>query len=172
MTDAKVQLVTVPPHLDHEALALAQRETLNTPRRPYGPPARALFRLLDVLYGRKRTLMYVVRPAWSYELNADFEDHAEHEYMTLVTEHPEWENQPFISAFEADYGSFESLADLFRQIGHDERVHKQESLDAPGPFPLSPFPVNGAARRFPGGASGRMPGADGGRLGHVGGGDA
>jgi hypothetical protein len=29
---------------------------------------------------------------------------------------------------EAGYGSFESLADLFRQIGHDERVHKQESL--------------------------------------------
>jgi hypothetical protein len=52
MTDANAQLVTVPPHLDHEALALAQRETL----------------------------------------------------------------------------SFESLADLFRQIGHDERVHKQESL--------------------------------------------
>ena len=72
--------------------------------------------------------MYVLRPAWSYQLNADFEDHAEHEYMTLVTEHPEWESQPFISAFEADYGSFESLADLFRQIGHDERVHKQESL--------------------------------------------
>ena len=199
---------------------MAQRETLTTPRRPYGPPARVLFGLLDGLYGRKRTLskfkvlelvarvpyqsweqvayiaithvaqrtelarrihdrvaqaraqqdneqwhllileelvartgkkesrwlyywtpqaiafayyqlswlMYAVRPAWSYQLNADFEDHAEHEYMTLVTEHPEWENQPFISAFEADYGSFESLADLFRQIGHDERVHKQESL--------------------------------------------
>ena len=56
MTDAEAQLVTVPPHLDHEALALAQRETLNTPRRPYGPPARVLFGLLDVLYGRKRTL--------------------------------------------------------------------------------------------------------------------
>ena len=220
MTDAEAQPVTAPPHLDHEALALAQRETLTTPRRPYGPPARVLFGLLDGLYGRKRTLskfkvlelvarvpyqsweqvayiaithvaqrtelarrihdrvaqaraqqdneqwhllileelvartgkkesrwlyywtpqaiafayyqlswlMYAVRPAWSYQLNADFEDHAEHEYMTLVTEHPEWENQPFISAFEADYGSFESLADLFRQIGHDERVHKQESL--------------------------------------------
>ena len=73
-------------------------------------------------------LLYVLHPAWSYQLNADFEDHAEHEYMTLVTEHPEWEKQPFTSAFEADYGSFESLADLFRQIGHDERVHKQESV--------------------------------------------
>ncbi len=73
-------------------------------------------------------LMYVVHRAWSYQLNADFEDHAEHEYMALVAEHPEWEEEPFISEFEADYGSFESLADLFRQTGHDERVHKQESL--------------------------------------------
>ena len=220
MTDVEARTVTVPPHLDHEALVIAQRETLNAPRRPYGVPAKALFQLLDVLYGRKRTLskfkvlelvarvpyqsweqvayiaithvaqrtelarrihdrvaqaraqqdneqwhllileelvartgkresrllyywtpqaiafayyqlswlMYVVHRAWSYQLNADFEDHAEHEYMTLVTEHPEWEKQPFTSAFEADYGSFESLADVFRQIGHDERVHKQESL--------------------------------------------
>ncbi len=48
--------------------------------------------------------------------------------MALVTEHPEWEQEPFASAFAADYGSFDSLADLFRQIGHDERVHKNESL--------------------------------------------
>jgi ubiquinol oxidase len=220
MADAETRPVTLPPHLDHEELALAQQETLNTPRRPYGMPARVLFALLDVLYRRKRTLskfkvlelvarvpyqsweqvayiaithvalrpglarrihdrvaqarvqqdneqwhllileelvastgkkesrllyywipqaiafayyqvswlLYVLHPAWSYQLNADFEDHAEHEYMTLVTEHPEWEKEPFTSAFEADYGSFESLADLFRQIGHDERVHKQESL--------------------------------------------
>jgi hypothetical protein len=73
-------------------------------------------------------LLYVLHPAWSYRLNADFEDHAEHEYMALVDEHPEWEDEPFSSAFAADYGSFESLADLFRQIGHDERVHKEESL--------------------------------------------
>ena len=211
---------SIPPHLDHEALARAQRETLTSSRRPYGPPAKVLFGLLDVLYGRKRTLskfkvlelvarvpyqsweqvayiaithvphrtglarrihdrvaearaqqdneqwhllileelvartgrresrwlyywvpqsiafayyqlswiLYVLRPAWSYQLNADFEDHAEHEYMALVAEHPEWETQPFVSAFEADYGTFDCLADLFRQIGHDERVHKQESL--------------------------------------------
>ena len=56
MTDAGTRLVALPPHLDHEALAQAQRDTLNTPRRPYGPPARVLFTLLDVLYGRKRTL--------------------------------------------------------------------------------------------------------------------
>jgi hypothetical protein len=74
-------------------------------------------------------MLYVVRPIWSHRLNADFEDHAEREYMQLVAEHPEWENEPFESAFCADYGQFDSLADMFRQIGHDERFHKQESID-------------------------------------------
>jgi ubiquinol oxidase len=220
MSDPQVRSASSPPHLDHEALIRAQRETLNTPRLPYGPASRVLFLLLDLFYGRKRTLpkfkvlelvarvpyqsweqvayiaithmaqrtglarrihdqvaeartqqdneqwhllileeltaraghresrwhyywlpqlmafgyyqlswlMYVIRPAWSYRLNADFEDHAEHEYMALVAEHAEWEKEPFTSAFEADYGRFDSLADLFRQIGHDERVHKLESL--------------------------------------------
>ncbi len=36
--------------------------------------------------------------------------------------------EPFESAFSDDYARFDPLADLFRQIGHDERVHKQESL--------------------------------------------
>jgi ubiquinol oxidase len=220
VSNPQVRSASAPPHLDHEALVRAQRETLNTPRLRYGLPSRVLFLLLDIFYGRKRTLpkfkvlelvarvpyqsweqvayiaithvaqrtglarrihdqvaearaqqdneqwhllileeitaradrkesrwhyywipqliafgyyqlswlLYVIRPAWSHQLNADFEDHAEHEYMALVAEHPEWENEPFTSAFEADYGSFDSLADLFRQIGHDERVHKQESL--------------------------------------------
>jgi hypothetical protein len=30
--------------------------------------------------------------------------------------------------FADEYGRFESLADLFCQIGHDERVHKDDSL--------------------------------------------
>ena len=206
--------------LDHDGLVAAQRETLAKPRRRYGVAARALFALLDAIYGRRRTLskfkvlelvarvpyqsweqvayiaithtyeqtglarrifdrvaearaqqdneqwhllileerilherrregwirfrvipqllafvyyqlswlLYVVRPAWSYRLNADFEDHAEHEYMTLVSEHPEWEHLPFESAFADDYAKLDSVADLFRQIGYDERVHKEESL--------------------------------------------
>ena len=73
-----------------------------------------------------------MRPAWSYRLNADFEDHAEHEYALLVEEHPEWEREPFVSDFAADYAQLESVADLFRQIGYDERIHKQESLEAMG----------------------------------------
>ena len=83
--------------------------------------------LIAVVYYQVSWLMYVVRPKWSYQLNADFEDHAEHEYALLVREHPEWETQPFESAFTADYGTYDSVADVFRQIGHDERVHKIES---------------------------------------------
>ncbi len=75
-------------------------------------------------------LLYVVHPRWSYGLNADFEDHAEHEYMEWVADHLEWETEPFNSDFAHEYGDFQSIADLFRQIGHDERVHKEESIAA------------------------------------------
>ena len=40
-------------------------------------------------------ILRLFNPAWSYRLNADIEDHAEHEYAALVAEHPEWENDPF-----------------------------------------------------------------------------
>jgi ubiquinol oxidase len=209
-----------PPKLAKEQLAAEQARTLATPRRRYGPAARALFALLDLFYGRERTLskfkvlevvarvpyqawehvayvavthrysrptfarrifdrvhesreqqdneqwhllileelveasgrresfvryrllpqalaflyyqlswlLYVLRPRWSYGLNADFEDHAEHEYALFVHEHPEFEDVPYDGMFAEEYGRFDSLADLFRQIGHDERVHKAESL--------------------------------------------
>jgi ubiquinol oxidase len=217
---AASRLAAEPPKLSRTELLAAQQQTLATPRRRYGIPARLLFTTMDLLYGRQRTLskfkmleliarvpyqsweqvayvavthvhrdpdfarrvheriaesrvqqdneqwhllileelvarsgrresqlryfwvpqaiafgyyqlswlLYVIRPMWSYRLNADFEDHAEHEYMEFVAEHPGWETEPFESAFSDDYGRFHSLADLFRQIGHDERVHKQESL--------------------------------------------
>ncbi|MGH9127693.1 MAG: alternative oxidase [Acidimicrobiales bacterium] len=210
-----------PPKLDHDALLVAQAETMAAPRLHYGVAARVLFNLLDLVYGRRRSLskfkvlelvarvpyqsweqvayiaithisgrtalarrihdrvlesraqqdneawhllvleeltaeagvregrvrfdffpqilafayyqlsflLYVMRPRWSYKLNADFEDHAEHEYMAFVSDHPEWEVEPFESAFGNDYGTFASVADLFRQIAHDERVHKEDSLE-------------------------------------------
>ena len=197
-----------------------QARTLATPRRRYGPPARLLFALLDLFYGRKRTLskfkvleviarvpyqawenvayvavthryskpefarrifervtesrrqqdneqwhllileelvdaqpgresfvryrllpqvlafvyyqlswlLYVVKPAWSYLLNADFEDHAEHEYALFVRESPELQDERYDGLFADDYGHYDSLGDLFRQISLDERVHKEESL--------------------------------------------
>jgi hypothetical protein len=73
-------------------------------------------------------LLYVIKPKWSYWLNAAFEDHAEREYMQFVREHPELESIPFDSAFKNDYGDFPTMADVIRQIGCDERVHKEESL--------------------------------------------
>jgi hypothetical protein len=205
-------------HLGHDALVAAQADTLATPRRKPGLSARCLFIIMDVVYGKPRTLekfrvlelvarvpyqawenvayvavthtarqpgfarrvfnrvrasrweqdneqwhllileeltqdaprgswlksrvlpqilafgyyqlswmMYALRPAWSYRLNADFEDHAEHEYALLVQEHPEWEHERYEGTFGDDFGRYDSLADLFRQIGYDERLHKLES---------------------------------------------
>jgi len=208
-----------PPLLSPDALRAEQERTLESPRRSYGVGARVLFALMDVVYGKRRTLakfrvlevvarvpyqawehvayiavthryskpnvarrifdrvqesrsqqdneqwhllileellerrgeepallrhvvlpqvlafayyqlswaLYVVRPQWSYRLNADFEDHAEHEYARFVAEHPELDDEPYDGMFTEEYGRFDSLADLFRQIGHDERVHKEES---------------------------------------------
>jgi len=203
--------------LDHDALVANQQEQLNSPRRNYSISAKALFKVMDLVYGEARTLekfrvielvarvpyqawesvayvamthtsrdsdfarrvydrvrvarveqdneqwhlliledltrdaprpwirgriipqilaltyyqlswiMFVLRPKWSYRLNADFEDHAAHEYAHLVDEHPEWEKQPFESSFEGDFGKYDCLADMFRQIGYDEVVHRQES---------------------------------------------
>lgn len=84
------------------------------PRMKYRPFARALF---------------LLKPSWSYRLNAEFEDHAEHEYMSFVAEHPELEDLPDPGTYAREYGHYASVADLLRQIGHDERVHKNESLE-------------------------------------------
>jgi ubiquinol oxidase len=82
---------------------------------------------IALVYYQVSWLTFVLKPDWSYRLNADFEDHAEHEYALMVAEHPEWETTSFDSSLAEDYGEYESLADVFRQIGHDERVHKHES---------------------------------------------
>jgi hypothetical protein len=210
-----------PPKLTSTELLDAQRTTLATPRRRYSVAARALFALMDLLYGRSRSLakfkvleivarvpyqaweqvsyialthrynrlqfarrvfervaesraqqdneqwhlliiqelldesdepdsfvrhrlvpqalafvyyqlsvsLFVVRPAWSYRLNADFEDHAEHEYARFVAENAALAEGRYEGMFAEEYGKFATLADLFRQIGHDERVHKLESLE-------------------------------------------
>lgn len=88
---------------------------------------RLLARVIRAPYRLLCWILFLVRPAWSYGLNAHFEDHAEREYMAFVAEHPEFEAQPFSNSLAADYGSYDSVADVLRQIGHDERVHKQES---------------------------------------------
>ena len=90
---------------------------------------RLLPQVIAFVYYHISWLLYVVRPRGSYLLNAWFEDHAEREYMRYVAENPALESEPFESIFADDYGHFASLADLFRQIGYDERVHKLESLE-------------------------------------------
>lgn len=89
---------------------------------------RILPQIVAFFYYHVSWMLYVIKPAWSYGLNADFEDHAEHEYMEFVRDNPYLEEEVFDSEFRNDYGNFESLADLFRQIGVDERIHKEESL--------------------------------------------
>lgn len=73
-------------------------------------------------------LLFVIKPKWSYRLNAEFEDHAEHEYMSFVAAHPELERIPDPGTYALEYGRYLSAADLLRQIGHDERVHKDASI--------------------------------------------
>jgi ubiquinol oxidase len=80
-------------------------------------------RLLAFGYYVLTLTLYVIRPGWSYRFNGDFEDHAEREYMRFVLEHPELEEEPFVSQFEKDFGSFHTMADVIRRTHH-----KKDSL--------------------------------------------
>lgn len=93
---------------------------------------RVIPQVLAFAYYQISWLLYVVKPEWSYRLNAKFEDHAEREYMRFVQEHPELEAIAFDSAFKKDYADLPTMADVVRQIGYDERVHKEESLAKAG----------------------------------------
>jgi ubiquinol oxidase len=89
---------------------------------------RLMPQIIAVIYYHVSWLLYVLKPEWSCRLNYEFETHAEHEYMLFAGEHPEFESVPFESAFKKDYGDFPTMADVIRQIGYDERVHKEESM--------------------------------------------
>ena len=89
---------------------------------------RVFPQLLAFFYYHISWLLYALRPDWSYKLNAQFEDHAEHEYMEYAAANPQFDETPFESTFEEDYGSYSSLGDLLRQIALDERHHKEESI--------------------------------------------
>ncbi|MDN5857404.1 MAG: hypothetical protein L0H84_02170 [Pseudonocardia sp.] len=89
---------------------------------------KALPWLIALFYYHVSWVLFLVRPELSYRLNAEFEDHAEHEYMTFVADHPELDDRMDPGTYAAEYGRYRSVADLLRQIGHDERVHKLGSL--------------------------------------------
>jgi ubiquinol oxidase len=112
---------------DNEQWHLLIMEELTSGERRGVIRSRVVPQVLAFAYYQLSWLLYVLRPRWSYRLNADFEDHAEHEYALLVEERPEWEDVPYEGEFTEDFGAFDSLADLFRQIGYDERLHKLES---------------------------------------------
>ncbi|WP_327086735.1 hypothetical protein OIE66_30995 [Nonomuraea sp. NBC_01738] len=86
--------------------------------------------LIAFFYYHVSWMMFLVKPEWSYRLNAEFEDHAEHTYMTFVAENPDLEFIPDPGTYADEYGRFRSVADLLRQVGHDERTHKNDSLEA------------------------------------------
>jgi ubiquinol oxidase len=112
---------------DNEQWHLLIMEELTAGERRGLIRSRVIPQLLAFGYYQLSWFLYVVRPKWSYRLNADFEDHAEHEYALLVQEHPEWESVRYEGEFTEDFGAYDSLADLIRQIGYDERLHKIES---------------------------------------------
>jgi hypothetical protein len=103
---------------------------------------RLVPQLISFLYYTFSAVLYLCRPSWSYALNADFEDHAEHEYMAYVGEHPELEQGLCTCTVADDYGCAETFADVLRQIALDERHHKLESvseLDRPAPARRRPL---------------------------------
>ncbi|MFI0354861.1 alternative oxidase [Actinomadura sp. 9N407] len=103
---------------------LVQRNGVRQGRLLHG----ALPWLIAFFYYHVSWVLFLVRPERSYRLNAEFEDHAEHEYMSFVAEHPELESEDDPGTYAAEYGRYASVADLLRQIGHDERTHKLDSL--------------------------------------------
>ncbi|MDO8803078.1 MAG: hypothetical protein Q7R35_01485 [Elusimicrobiota bacterium] len=64
----------------------------------------------------------------AFRLNADFEDHAEHEYMSFVRKHPELDEQPAVSSLLKDHRALKTWGDVFRRIALDEREHMNNSL--------------------------------------------
>ena len=83
--------------------------------------------LMAFAYYQLSWLLYVAKPRWSYELNADFEDHATHTYLDFVHDHPELDQEPWDSTFADDYGPSPTVGELFRRIALDEAEHRRES---------------------------------------------
>jgi ubiquinol oxidase len=91
---------------------------------------RILPRLLAGPWHLATWLLHLRAPAWSYALNAAFEDHAEREYMRFVTTNTQFEHQTFDGPLTHRWTHPVTVADVLRQIGHDERCHKLDSIAA------------------------------------------
>ena len=86
-------------------------------------------RLAALGYYYMTRLIYYVSPVTSFKMNAAFESHAEHEYMMMAQENPEWDNEPVNSVYFTYYPAQKSLNDLVRRIALDERDHMNYSLE-------------------------------------------
>ncbi|MGA9275577.1 hypothetical protein [Ilumatobacter sp.] len=64
---------------DNDQWHLLILEELTDDKRRHWLKGRMSPQVLAVLYYQLSWMMFVVRPRWSYRLNADFEDHAAHE---------------------------------------------------------------------------------------------
>lgn len=83
--------------------------------------------LMAFLYYQLSWLLFVVRPKWSYALNADFEDHATSTYLRFVVDNPTLDDLRWESRFADEYGAWPTQGDLFRSIALDEADHRDES---------------------------------------------
>jgi ubiquinol oxidase len=89
---------------------------------------RTLPRLMALPWQAGCWMLHLTRPAWGYRLNAAFEAHAERTYMAFVAENPETEHQPFAGPLADRWPDrTPTVADVLRQIGHDERWHRLDS---------------------------------------------
>ena len=86
-------------------------------------------RLMVFGYYHFSRFVYWICPRWSYAMNAAFESHAEHQYMLMAQEHPEWDEEPHDSAYYDHYPRQKTLGDLVRRLALDERDHMNHSLE-------------------------------------------
>ena len=84
--------------------------------------------LMVGIYAALMHLMAMISIRRAFLFNAEFEDHAEHEYAQFVKEHPDWEQQPVDNDLIKGDLQFSSWADVFRRIGLDERDHMNTSF--------------------------------------------
>ena len=89
-------------------------------------------RVMTFGYNLLSKLIFRTNPAWSYKMNAAFESHAEHEYMRMAADHPEWDEEPVDSVYFDRYPRQNTLNDLLRRIALDERDHMNHSLETAG----------------------------------------
>lgn len=83
---------------------------------------------MALVYYHLTRLMFFVYPHSSFYMNAAFESHAEHQYMLMAKEHPEWDEEPVESKYFEHYPRQKTLGDLIRRIGLDERDHMHHSI--------------------------------------------